>query len=81
MEGLGRRPQSWLTALGIIIAASWALYIFFVSRSNIGVVQILIEPKCFMMSGESIGAVVSVTIKNVGRTRVGKVWQESGQHR
>jgi hypothetical protein len=64
--------QAALTALGIFIAACWALYIFFLGRSNIGVVRVLIEPKGLMTSGEKTGAVVSVTIKNLGRTRVGK---------
>jgi len=75
----GATPKDWaegiqaaVTAVGIIAAGWWASYVFFVSRSNIGVVQVLIEPKGLMTSGESVGAIVSVTIKNVGRTRVGK---------
>jgi len=65
--------QAALTAVGIFIAGLWALYVFFLGRSYIGVVRVLIEPKGLMTSGEKTGAVVSVTIKNVGRTRVGKL--------
>jgi hypothetical protein len=64
--------QAVLTAIGIAVAAGWALYVFFLGRSYIGVVNVLIEPKGLMRSGGRTGAVVSVTIRNVGRTRVGK---------
>ena len=64
--------QAALTAAGIAVAAGWALYVFFLGRSFIGVVRVLIEPKGLMTSGGKTGAVVSVTITNVGRTRVGK---------
>jgi hypothetical protein len=69
----GEGWQAWLTAVGVVIAGAWAFYIFFLGRSYIGVVSVLIEPKGLMTSGGKTGAVVSVTIKNVGRTRVGKV--------
>jgi hypothetical protein len=68
----GEGWQAWLTAVGILIGAAWAFNVFRLGRSNIGVVSILIEPKGLMTSGGKTGAVLSVTIKNVGRARIEK---------
>lgn len=64
--------QAAMTSLGIAIAGGWAAYVFFLGRSSVGVVQLQIEPQRLLEAGTNRGVVVRVTIKNVGRTRVGK---------
>jgi hypothetical protein len=64
--------ESAVTILGILIAGTWALFVFGFGRSHAGVVQVDIEPKRLVRRDAGIGAVVSVTVKNTGRTRVKK---------
>jgi hypothetical protein len=64
--------QAVATTLAILAAGGWALYVFLLGRSNVGHVEVLIEPRRLLTAGPHRGAVVSVTVKNTGRTRVAK---------
>lgn len=65
--------QALITTTGIVAAGSWALFIFVLGRSSAGIVWIGIEPRYRVVLSSGRGLVVSVRIKNTGRTRVEKV--------
>jgi hypothetical protein len=64
--------QSVLTALAIVFGGAWALYTFVLGRTVAGTVQIQVETKSFISKLDKQAAVVSVLIKNIGRTLITK---------
>lgn len=65
--------QSLLTTLGLLIGGLWVLYIFVLGRSYMAHVQIQVDLKYVPDLAGDRGVVVSVKLKNIGRTRVRKV--------
>jgi hypothetical protein len=76
VQKVAQSAQSFLTALGIIVGGVWAFYTFVLGRTIAGTVQIQIEPKSFIRKQNKHAAVVSVTIKNIGRTLLTKEYIE-----
>jgi hypothetical protein len=72
VQTVSQTAQSFLTALAIILGGVWALYTFVLGRSVAGTVQIQIEPTSFISEQGKHAAVVSVPIKNIGRTLITK---------
>lgn len=64
--------QSLLTTLGLLIGGLWVLYIFVLGRSYMAHVQIQVDLKYVPDLVGDRGVVVSVKLKNIGRTRVRK---------
>jgi len=64
--------QSVLTALAVVLGGAWALYTFVLGRTVAGTVQIQIDTKSFIIKLGKHAAVVSVLIKNIGRTLITK---------
>lgn len=62
-----------VTTLGILADRFWALFVFGLGRTHAGVVQVDVEPKRLVVHQGRNGAIVSVTVKNTGRTKVEKV--------
>ncbi len=64
--------QAVAAAIGIVGAAGWGLYVFVLGRSSAGTIQIRIEQKQLEVTTSGKVAIVSVGVKNVGRTMVEK---------
>jgi hypothetical protein len=64
--------QGIMTSMGILAAGIWSFYTFVLGRSFAPNVQISFEMKQVVNLASAKGAVVSVTIRNVGKTKVRK---------
>jgi hypothetical protein len=72
VQKVSQSVQSLLTALAFILGGAWAIYTFVLGRTIAGTVQIQIEPKAYISKQGNHSAVVSVPIKNIGRTLITK---------
>ncbi len=64
--------QGLVTIAGILIAGAWGLYVFVLGRSYTANVQIQFDLKQVVELTNSKAAVVSIKVRNAGRTRVKK---------
>ena len=69
-KDLAQTAQSAITIAAIAAAGIWTIYVFVLGRTASGIVQVQLRTKQIIDRPSSTSALVSVSVRNVGRSRV-----------